>query len=274
MWLPPVQRGHVVRLLFGVAVGLVMGFLCGSIFSGSRTQGLIGTAVDRYGIPRARDRLKCSEGDVHPNLRRLLLTGKVEFDQGRIIPEWKDAITKMWEDPEWAATAKSSSVGRAFTIGAWHYMLAPNRSLEVGAYYFLAMVGPIFIGGLGFAGGGSVIEFLASHQSQKSPGQHIAIDPHERTLWKGLGLKYAMEFLAMTRQRVKPSQLPPAFTKDPYIEVVGDSNLFAWYNKPSSTALGVLAEKKEKFDFMFLDGGHLFEENMVEGTVSVTGCII
>ena len=90
---------------------------------------------------------------------------------------------------------------------------------------------------IGFAYGFSSIWILDSLLN-KSSSFHIAIDPFEKSAWHGVGLKQ--------------------------IEKFGEKVNFLWESKYSIHSLSNLISKKEKFDFVFIDGNHRFDDVIVD----------
>lgn len=90
---------------------------------------------------------------------------------------------------------------------------------------------------IGFANGFSSIWILDALLN-KSDALHIAIDPFEKSHWQGVGLKQ--------------------------VEKLGEKVNFKWENKHSIHSLSYLISKKEKFDFIFVDGNHRFDDVIVD----------
>lgn len=99
----------------------------------------------------------------------------------------------------------------------------PERTLEVG----LAL-------------GGSALVFAATHRDLgRSPtGQHVAIDPHQESVWDAAGLAA--------------------------IERAGLSSFLSFRSEPSALALGQLLQEGATFDVCYVDGSHLFEDVFVD----------
>jgi predicted O-methyltransferase YrrM len=117
------------------------------------------------------------------------------------------------------------NIGIAIEQGAQlHQLVRANRakrSLEIGFAYGLSTT------------------WLLDALSAEEGASHIAIDPHQRWLWKGVGL----------HQVGRLDGIGPSFT-----------HLEEW----SMTALGRLIEQRRKFDFIFVDGNHRFDDILVD----------
>lgn len=85
---------------------------------------------------------------------------------------------------------------------------------------------------IGLAYGVSTMYFLAGLKANGF-GSHIAIDPFEESDWKGIGLV-----------KVQEVQMQKSFSFMP---------------ERSHTALARLADQKQTFDVMFIDGAHLYD---------------
>jgi predicted O-methyltransferase YrrM len=91
---------------------------------------------------------------------------------------------------------------------------------------------------IGFAYGFSTI-WLLDALSVQVESSHLAIDPLERGLWQGVGL----------RQVERVSELGPTF---------------GWVEDYSIHALSQLIRQKRKFDLVFIDGNHRFDDVLVD----------
>jgi len=80
--------------------------------------------------------------------------------------------------------------------------------------------------------------FICLAHKKLSKGKHIAIDPFERSKWGSVGLDN--------------------------IKRAGLSSRLQFYEKESSDALPGLVKKKEQFNFIFVDGKHLFDYTLLE----------
>ena len=94
---------------------------------------------------------------------------------------------------------------------------------------------------IGFACGGSALVFTQTHKDLGSPPnhQHVAIDPYQRSHWideSGL--------VAVERAKL-----------DGYLHFIEDV---------SSYALPELVKRGDKFDLIYIDGSHLFEDVFVD----------
>ncbi len=90
---------------------------------------------------------------------------------------------------------------------------------------------------IGMAYGLSTL-FMCQAHADNGNGQHIAIDPWEKTLWKSIGLAY--------------------------IQRAGLSNILHLYEATSYEALPQLLIEKECFGVIFIDGTHLFDHTLLE----------
>ena len=90
---------------------------------------------------------------------------------------------------------------------------------------------------VGFASGFSTIWMLDALRSRNN-SQHIAVDLREKTLWHGVGLTQ--------------------------VERLSFYKRFEWIENLSVHALSGLIQKDEEFDFVFIDGGHRFDEVIVD----------
>lgn len=85
---------------------------------------------------------------------------------------------------------------------------------------------------LGLAYGLSTLFICQAHRDN-GVGQHTVIDPFERTLWKSIGLLN--------------------------LKKAGLENILSFYEAPSHEVLPQLSLKRERFDFVFIDGNHRFD---------------
>lgn len=91
---------------------------------------------------------------------------------------------------------------------------------------------------IGFAYGFSTIWLLDALSAQHD-SSHVAIDPLERRFWQGVGL----------HQAERLSELGPAFS---------------WIEDYSIHALSRLIREERKFDLIFVDGNHRFDDVLVD----------
>jgi predicted O-methyltransferase YrrM len=87
---------------------------------------------------------------------------------------------------------------------------------------------------IGFACGFSTVWILDALQSQP----HIAIDPFEKTSWRGIGLAQ--------------------------VKRLGFECNFRWIEDYSIHALSDMIRQKESFDFIYIDGNHKFDDVLVD----------
>jgi len=90
---------------------------------------------------------------------------------------------------------------------------------------------------IGFAYGFSTVWILDALRARDG-SRHVAIDPFELTWWGGVGLQQVKRLCA------KPS--------------------FEWIDDSSIHALSRLIKSEEKFDFIFIDGNHRFDDVLVD----------
>jgi len=90
---------------------------------------------------------------------------------------------------------------------------------------------------IGMAYGLSTL-FICQALQDIGKGNHTAIDPAETTVWKSIGLLN--------------------------IKRAGLENLLRFYGNPSYEVLPELLKKGERFDFVFIDGSHLFDYTLLD----------
>jgi predicted O-methyltransferase YrrM len=90
---------------------------------------------------------------------------------------------------------------------------------------------------IGFAYGFSTIWMLDALRPRRN-ALHVAVDPYELSLWHGIGLTQVKRLASGVR--------------------------FEWIENFSIHALSDLIRKKEKFDFIFIDGNHRFDDVIVD----------
>jgi len=90
---------------------------------------------------------------------------------------------------------------------------------------------------IGFAYGFSTIWMLDALRTRRN-ALHVAIDPYELSLWHGIGLTQVRRLASGVR--------------------------FEWVGDFSIHALSDFIRKKEKFDFIFIDGNHRFDDVIVD----------
>src|SRR5437868_6635763 len=90
---------------------------------------------------------------------------------------------------------------------------------------------------IGFAYGYSTIWILDALRSRTN-ACHVAIDPFELTSWRGVGL-YQVKRLDLNAN-------------------------FDWIAEPSIHALSRLIQAQERFQFIFIDGNHRFDDVLVD----------
>jgi predicted O-methyltransferase YrrM len=87
---------------------------------------------------------------------------------------------------------------------------------------------------IGFAYGFSTIWILDALQSQT----HVAIDPFQKSYWHGIGLAQ--------------------------VKRLGFEYNFRWIDDYSIHALSDMIRQKERFDFIYIDGNHRFDDVLVD----------
>jgi predicted O-methyltransferase YrrM len=90
---------------------------------------------------------------------------------------------------------------------------------------------------IGFAYGFSTVWILDALRTQDR-SQHIAIDPFEKTGWHGIGLAQ--------------------------VEKLSFDKRFEWIEDYSIHTLSDFIRKREKFDFIYIDGNHRFDDVLVD----------
>jgi predicted O-methyltransferase YrrM len=93
---------------------------------------------------------------------------------------------------------------------------------------------------VGFAFGGSALTFASAHQAagHHDGPRHVAIDPFQKTVWDNVGLNL-----------LKEAQL---------------SEFVVLHESLSSSALPQLLDGDLRFDMIYIDGSHLFEDVFVD----------
>jgi len=100
--------------------------------------------------------------------------------------------------------------------------------------------------GLGY--GFSTIYVLAALKTN-GVGHHIAIDPFQlrvNSKWRGIGLQHAKQLQV--------------------------ESLFSFFLDRSVSVLVDFAKQKKQFEVIFIDGGHLFDEALLDFTLSAVVC--
>lgn len=94
---------------------------------------------------------------------------------------------------------------------------------------------------IGMAYGFSTICFLAAI-AKNGAGHHTSIDPFQRSHWNGIGLAHAMSLAPM---------------------IDGQSS-FTFLDDRSDRVSADLARAEEKFDLIFIDGNHRYDDVLVD----------
>lgn len=103
---------------------------------------------------------------------------------------------------------------------------------------------------IGLAFGFSTIFILAA-LADGGGGRHTAIDPHQRTTWQGIGLSHATELADSTH-----------------------GLHFKCLAERSDRAIVDLIRKKRRFELIFIDGNHRFDDVLIDFTLSAQLCSI
>ena len=104
-------------------------------------------------------------------------------------------------------------------------------------YEFVRAHKPLKTLEVGMAYGISTLFICQAHRDNGC-GHHTAIDPYEGTTFKSVGL------LNIERANLK--------------------DVFNFFQSPSSVVLPQLLAQNERFDFVFIDGSHLFDDALVD----------
>lgn len=98
---------------------------------------------------------------------------------------------------------------------------------------------------IGLCYGGSALLFACSHRDlgHAPKGQHVALDPYQQTVWDDSGL--------LT------------------IEKAGLSEYLDFRYSSSALELPRMLERGEKFDLIYVDGSHLFEDVFVDAYFAI-----
>lgn len=98
---------------------------------------------------------------------------------------------------------------------------------------------------IGLCYGGSALMFACSHRDlgHAPKGQHVALDPYQQTVWDDSGL--------LT------------------IEKAGLSEYLDFRCSSSALELPRMLERGEKFDLIYVDGSHLFEDVFVDAYFAI-----
>jgi predicted O-methyltransferase YrrM len=128
--------------------------------------------------------------------------------------------TLLGEDDAPHAVNSASTPNNLTVLAHYHRVLQPERTLEIGLAF-----------------GASASLLLTLHELAGA-GEHHAIDPYQRSHWKGVALRHLEE------QRL--------------------DHRFTWHEALSSVALPKLVETGLTFGLIYVDGSHLFEDVMID----------
>jgi len=139
--------------------------------------------------------------------------------------------------------------------GKWHpldgkTLISPAQGMWL--YQFCRETKPRTSLEIGLAYGYSTIYFLAAIRENRI-GQHTAVDPFQNWKWSGIGSCQA--------------------------RTLGMSDSFRFLEQKAGSALTRFADRGERFDVIFIDGSHRFDDVLVDFTLSaevcpLQGCII
>lgn len=154
------------------------------------------------------------------------------------LPEpLRSVLASMYTVPEHAGCdGKSHRLDKSVRIspeqGMWMYELCRR-------------VNPKRTFEIGLAYGFSTCFILAAHAANGG-GQHVACDPCQFEFWHGIGLRN--------------------------LQQAGMHQSFRWIDELPSVAIPLLQKEDLKFDAIFIDGNHRFDDVLVEFTLSDMIC--
>lgn len=155
---------------------------------------------------------------------------EVENFLGSLDPHFRSALSSMYrEDPQLGSDGQFHSIDKVTSI---------NAKAGKWLYDFCLFTKPKYTLEIGMAYGFSTLFFMAAMYENKI-GHHTAIDPFQNSVWKGIGLTHAQ----------KASELGLHFS---FIEDRSDH------------ASADLARASCKFDLIFIDGNHRFDDVLVD----------
>jgi predicted O-methyltransferase YrrM len=177
---------------------------------------------------RVRQRGRLSQRLVHPT----------EADQLEELlkplgPYFRTALLSMYRgEPQLGIDGQQHRIDN-------HTRISPSQGMWL--YEFCLATGANSTLEIGMAYGYSTLFFLAAMASNGA-GQHIAIDPYQRTDWQGIGLAHANA---------------SGIGTDPACG-------FRWIEDRSDRAATDLARSNSSFDLFFIDGFHRFDDVLVD----------
>lgn len=148
-------------------------------------------------------------------------------------PKFRDALLAMYHGEEQVGndgakfpTDGVTKIAAGDAMALFDMVMATNarNTLEIGMAY-----------------GFSTICFLAAI-AENGAGHHIAIDPFQRADWNGIGLAHA-------------TALAPEFA---------DGSAFTFLEDRSDRVSADLVRAGKKFDLIFIDGNHRFDDVLVD----------
>lgn len=137
---------------------------------------------------------------------------------------------------------QAGSDGKMYQIDA-ATRISPQQGMWI--YDLCLACKPKFTLEIGFAYGFSTLYFLAAIKANGS-GTHVAIDPFEMTAWNGIGLQLA--------------------------RTCGMASSFRFLDERSSLALSRFRHEQAKFEVIFIDGNHRFDDVLVDFTLAAEIC--
>ncbi|MBP1685285.1 MAG: O-methyltransferase, family 3 [Deltaproteobacteria bacterium] len=163
--------------------------------------------------------------------------GEPEMDLAkRLEPRFATALLSMYEHrPQRGLDGKLHELDQITGISPAEGILIYDTCRKINARRTMEV---------GFAYGYSTLYFLAA--AAATGGQHVVIDPFEMTDWNGIGMEKVRE--------------------------VGMEDRFRFVSELSVHALPSLENEGQKFDVVFIDGSHKFEDVLLDFVLSDRVC--
>lgn len=191
-----------------------------------------------------------SKLNVAPRFRFLLreLTGRLRglsttpsprslHDLDLIGDPFAEVLRSMYsQQPQWGTDGQKHALDSTTRVSIEEGLFLYRLCRDSGARETLE---------IGCAFGFSTIYFLAA-LSSSADARHFAIDPLENSYWKGIGAKK--------------------------VEELGMGSAFTLLEEVSTVAIPQLGTGKHRFDVIFIDGGHRFDDVLVDFTLSAVLC--